>query len=393
MSETIFEAPFEVALQVAHNVAPPTKIVNLPISNAGGFVLAKEVIAKSDLPPFNASKVDGYAVNGNGPWKIVGQNLAGSVSELELSKSEAIYVATGAALPLGTEAVLKQEDCEINKTHISVKREPSIGENIRLAGCEAKNGEVLFSSGTKLTPALLGLIAACGHSEISVYQKPEVDVIIFGDELVQNGTSGNGKVRDSIGPQMAAWLNEFGAELISINYVADNLADHIKAIQNSTADLVITTGGTASGPADHLHQAIKECAGQILVDAVLVRPGYHQLIAELPNKFLIGLPGNPQSAVIGLVTLVSNFIAGSTNKERETLPTRILATDVSAPSNEHRLVLAREIKSLTKVGQVEPVEHLDSSMLRGFIDANGFAVIEPGGASTGAIVSWIALPS
>jgi molybdopterin molybdotransferase len=142
-----------------------------------------------------------------------------------------------------------------------------------------------------------------------------------------------------------------------------------------------------------LHNAISQCGGSVLVDAVLVRPGYHQLIAELPNKFLIGLPGNPQSAVIGLITLVSNFIAGATNKSRTTFGTRIMATDVTASANEHRFVLSRQIKSLTKVGHIEPVEHLDSSMLRGFVDAEGYAVIEPGGATSGSIVSWIPLPA
>lgn len=396
MSETIFEAPLEVAMALAHNVAPPTKLISIPVDQAHGYVLASEIITAIALPPFNASKVDGYAISSHGPWKLIGENLAGSLSSVNLTDETCIYLATGAALPEGTVAVIKQEDCLITGDQVKPKQDTfqlSFGENIRPLGYEAQAGEQLINSGTCLTPALLGLIAASGLTEVTVYQKPTIEVLILGDELIHSGNSGQGKVRDSIGPQIASWLNHFGAEMLSIKYVADNLEDHIQAISQSQADLVITTGGTAAGPADHLHNAISQCGGSILVDAVLVRPGYHQLIAELPNNFLIGLPGNPQSAVIGLITLVSNFISGATNKARANFGTRIMATDLMAPSNEHRFVLSREIKSLTKVGFIEPVEHLDSSMLRGFIDAEGYAVIEPGGATTGSIVSWIPLPN
>ncbi|MEN9741174.1 MAG: hypothetical protein RIR66_130 [Actinomycetota bacterium] len=396
MSETIFEAQLEVAMQLAHNVAPPTKLISLPIGQANGYVLADEITSATDLPPFNASKVDGYAINGHWPWKLVGENLAGSVSQVSLEAGTCVYVATGAVIPSGAIAVIKQEDCVVSESEVRTKKdsfEVGAGDNIRSQGYEAKSGELLINSGTALTPALLGLIAACGLTEVTVYQKPTVEVLILGDELIHTGNSGNGKVRDSIGPQISGWLNHFGAHLLAIKYVADTLDEHISAINSSNADLVITTGGTAAGPADHLHNAISQCGGSVLVDAVLVRPGYHQLIAELPNKFLIGLPGNPQSAVIGLITLVSNFIAGATNKSRVNFGTRIMATEVSAPVNEHRFVLSREIKSLTKVGHIEPVEHLDSSMLRGFVDAEGYAVIEPGGATSGSIVSWIPLPA
>lgn len=395
MSETIYEAPLDVAMQLAHNVAPPTKIVTQPIAKSTGFVLAEEVIARSDLPPFDASRVDGYAVSGTGPWKLIGTNLAGSTSDLVLGDNQAIYVATGAALPEATESVLKQEECQTegDLIQLALPNKFEAGQNIRPTGLEAKLNESVLSVGTKLTPALLGLASACGYEVLKVYQKPKVDVLIFGDELTHQGNSENGKVRDSIGPQMQGWLVEFGAELNQVIHVADRLSEHVSAIKKSNADLIITTGGTASGPVDHLHQAIAECAGTILIDAVLVRPGYHQLIAQLPDKFLIGLPGNPQSAVVGLLALVSNFVTGSTAQSQRKLEKRVLARDVSAPANEHRMVLARELTVSEAPGLVEPVSHLDSSMLRGFIDADGYLIIEPGGNSANSLVSWISLPN
>lgn len=394
MSETIFEAELMVAMHLAHNVALKTKTIEVSPSDAAGFVLAEDLVAQSDLPPFAASRVDGYAVNGLPSWQLVGSNLAGDTSNILLKSGQAMYVATGAAIPEGTTGIIKQEDCEL--LNDSVSPIPSISEsqfqtlvNARPVGYEAKTGEVLITKGTKLTPALLGLSTAGGYDRILVQQKPIVDVLIFGDELVTAGKSGDGKVRDSIGPQVKAWLNFFGAELNQIRYVADNLDEHVLAINESAADLVITTGGTASGPADHLHQAIAKCSGEILVDAVMVRPGYHQLIARLPGKFLIGLPGNPQSAVVGMFTLAMPYLAGATAQTFPNFARKVLAQDISAPELESRLVLSR----INNVNQnVSAVEHVDSSMLRGFVTANGFAVIKPGGQKAGELVDWLALP-
>lgn len=390
MSETVFEAQLDVATALSHNVAPPTKLLTLPVSQCGGFVLAQEVNALTDLPPFAASKVDGWAVSGAGPWKIQGSNLAGSVSESELTDQQCIHIATGAALPLGTTGVLKDEDSEVIEDLVTAKSSAGL-KNIRPRGVEALSGDVLIEAGVKLTAPLLGLAAASGYDELTIYQKPTVEVLIFGDELIHSGLPGesnnaNGKVRDSIGPQIENWLADFGAQLVGIKYVADNLPDHIDAITGSTADLIITTGGTANGPVDYLHSAIKECQGTLLIDAVLVRPGYHQLLAQLPDRFLIGLPGNPQSAVVGLFTLVEPFLKGATVQNIGMPKFRTLAVDVAAPEKEFRFLLAREISGT--VGQIEPVNHLDSSMLRGFVDSDGFAVIEPGGQLAGSQVRW-----
>lgn len=394
MLETIFEAELMVAMQLAHNVARKTNPIEISINQAAGFVLAEDILAQSDLPPFAASRVDGYAVSGPPPWKKIGSNLAGSTADKELSAGEAMYVATGAEIPVNTQAIIKQEDCDVEVDLIRPKAEIDEAQfktssNVRPRGYEAKANETLLTKGTKLSPALLGLVAAGGYTTVLVQQKPSVDVLIFGDELVTAGASGKGKVRDSIGPQVKAWLDIFGGELKEVKYVADNLVDHISAISNSSADLIITTGGTASGPADHLHRAILECSGNLLVDAVLVRPGYHQLIAQLPDKALIGLPGNPQSAVIGLLTLARPYLAGATGQSFPTFGKQTLATDISAPKRESRFVLCQfdeEKQNITAV------DFVDSSMLRGFSLASGYAVIKPGGQTAGEQVNWLPLP-
>jgi molybdopterin molybdotransferase len=259
--------------------------------------------------------------------------------------------------------------------------------DVRPSGYEAREGDVLVHRGTRITPGIIGVIAGGGHDNVLVYRQVTVDVLVFGDELLTSGPSRDGKVRDSLGPQLPAWINQLGARLLHVTHVEDTLEAHTKAIKNSVADLIITTGGTAAGPVDHLHQAIVDCDGEFVIDAVMVRPGYHQLFAKLPGQFLLGLPGNPQSAVIGLLTLGDAFLRGSVDVPLPELPTVEMAVNTKAPPREIRLALCTR-----NGGKAEPVEHLDSSMLRGFVTADGYALVPAGGAVAGDLVRWLNLP-
>jgi molybdopterin molybdotransferase len=245
----------------------------------------------------------------------------------------------------------------------------------------------LIPKGTKLTPAIIGVAAAAGHDELTVFKKLVIDVLIFGDELLSSGPSRDGKVRDSLGPQLPLWIDYIGAELNEVKLVADTLEDHFDAISKSKADLIITTGGTAAGPVDHLHNAIVDAGGSFIIDAVLVRPGYHQLMAKIGAQHLIGLPGNPQSAVIGLLSLAVPFVAGANGQPLPELESCQMSTALKGPAREVRLALCSIESNIAT-----PLEHLDSSMLRGFVKADGYAVLPPGGADAGQIVPWLNLP-
>ena len=137
-----------------------------------------------------------------------------------------------------------------------------------------------------------------------------------------------------------------------------------------------------------IKKVIVDAGGEFIIDAVLVRPGYHQLMARIGKQFLIGLPGNPQSAVIGLLSLATSLIAGTTGNALPLLQERILGTGLKGPAREVRLVLCSESGNNT----VTPLDHLDSSMLRGFVKADGYAVLPAGGAESGQIVQWLDLP-
>lgn len=392
-----FEVSWHEARKLAHQAGNMTSTISLKLEQAGGFVLATDIVALGDMPPFAASRIDGWAVSGPGPWTRVGDALAGHEFVSQLNPGECVHIATGAVMPEGATAALKDEESSVAEQTVSavagaagiLDSEGALPffHDVRPSGYEAKSGDVLIPKGTKLTPAIIGVAAAGGHDEVTVFKKLVVDVLIFGDELLTDGPSREGKVRDSLGPQLPLWISHIGAELNEVRHIADTLPDHFAAITNSKADLIITTGGTAAGPVDHLHNAIVDAGGEFIIDAVLVRPGYHQLMARIGKQFLIGLPGNPQSAVIGLLSLATSLIAGSNGNALPQLQERVLVTGLKGPAREVRLVLCSESGN-----SVTPLEHLDSSMLRGFVKADGYAVLPAGGAESGQIVQWLDLP-
>ncbi len=392
-----FEVSWQQARELAHNAATQSQVIQVPLSQAGGMVLAHDICALGDMPPFAASRIDGWAVSGPGPWQRVGDALAGHEFVTKLNSGECVHTATGAVMPEGATASLKDEESRLEAAYVYaiegaaglLDQEGALPyfHDVRPSGYEAKLGEVLIPSGTKLTPAIIGVAAGAGHDVLPVFKKIIVDVLIFGDELLLTGPSRDGKVRDSLGPQLPLWIDELGAQLNLVTHVADTLVDHIAAISKSNADLIITTGGTASGPVDHLHNAIVDVGGDFIIDAVLVRPGYHQLMARIGKQILIGLPGNPQSAVIGLLTLAVPLISGANAKPLPDLELRTISSDMNGPHREARLVLCTQ-----EAGAIKPIEYLDSSMLRGFVSATGYAVLPPGGAKSGEQIQWLTLP-
>jgi molybdopterin molybdotransferase len=243
-----------------------------------------------------------------------------------------------------------------------------------------------------LNPALIGVAAAAGHDDLLVVPAPQVALVLFGDELATTGVPAPGLVRDSLGPQVPAWVARMGAHVVLIERCEDTLAAHVEAISRASAvaDVVLTTGGTAAGPVDHLHAAIAQCEGEVVIDSVAVRPGHPMLAATLDRgrTWLIGLPGNPQSAIVTLMSLGGPLLAGLAGRPALPELTEVPSVEaVGAPAHEDRLVLGRLVH-----GAFVPGSHLGSGMLRGLAAASGFGILPPGGVATGASVRWLPLP-
>src|SRR5690606_8739674 len=316
-------------------------------------VLAEPLTARTDLPAFPTSSVDGWAVRGEGPWRPVGRVLAGERPAPLTADGDCVEIATGAMVPVGTTAIIRVENSTVDSDGL-VRGTPRERPDWRQPGEEATAGEVLMPAGSPVTPGLVGLAASAGYDTLSVRRAPRSAVLVFGDELLTTGLPGDGRVRDALGPQVPAWLRRFGAtaESGAVSLVVDTLDAHVAAISAALdhgADLICTTGGTMRGPVDHLHGALARLGATLLVDAVAVRPGYPMLLASLPapdgrTALLAGLPGNPQSAVVGMVTLVGPLVAGWLGRpapDLSTFPRVRLAAPVPGRGGDTHLALVR----------------------------------------------------
>jgi molybdopterin molybdotransferase len=374
--------------------------VDVALAGADGLILAAALTTLTDLPAFPTSSVDGYATRGPGPWPVVGRVLAGGVAD-PIEVGQAVEIATGAMVPAGTEQILRSEDSAVGADGRITGTARPIPE-WRETGDEAAKGEELFAAGTPITPALIGLASACGYDTVPVIPAPLVGVVISGDELLTSGPPGHGRVRDSLGPQVPAWLRRLGAlpvpGLDPRGPIEDTLDAHVAALKLGLeqADLVCTTGGTMHGPVDHLHPALAALGARYLANTVEVRPGFPMLVAEIPgagpggrSKFVAGLPGNPQSAIVALVSLVVPLLAGLAGHSEPALGQVTLAEPVPGRGDFTHLALVRTDPS----GLAYPLPHAGSAMLRGLARADGFAVIQPGTEGrAGSAVPFAPLP-
>jgi molybdopterin molybdotransferase len=372
--------------------------VEVALDRADGLTLAAGLVTLTDLPAFATSSVDGYATRGAGPWRVVGRVLAGTVSA-PLDEGDAAEIATGAMVPAGTDQIIRTEDATVGDGRVTGKPRPV--PEWREPGDEAGKGEELIPAGSPVTPAVIGLAASCGYATLPVQPATRVAVVIFGDELLTAGPPGQGRVRDALGPQLPAWLRRLGAEPVGgfdpRGPVEDTLDAHVSAIRDAlaAADLVCTTGGTMHGPVDHLHPALAALDANYVADTVAVRPGYPMLLArvDVPGnerpRFVAGLPGNPQSAIVALVSLVEPLLRGLAGRGAPPLRRVSLGGPIAGRGEHTHLALAQ----VDEDGCALPVEHAASSMLRGLARADGFAVIEPGSAGNpGDVVPFVPLP-
>ena len=383
---TLLEANWDLA-----RIAARASVSRLPsevVSLADGIdrTLAKDLLALVDLPSYETSAMDGYAVSGDGPWKIVGIVKAGSPMTEFLESGTAVRIATGAVIPSGTFGVVRWELAEV--TDETLNAVVNQGGEIRPAGLECRKDQVISESGTVLTPAWIGLLASAGWDTLEVTRRPRVEIILLGDEIQLSGIPENGLVRDALGPQLPGWLTRMGADVVAISYVADELQHVVDAITlaRTRTDLIVTTGGTADGPRDYLHSALEIVGAKLIVDRVKVRPGHPMLLANFDSVALLGLPGNPQSAIVGLMSLGQPVIDALLGRPLSELENVITIKEIKAREDFTRLVLGT-----ISEGRFNEGEHLGSAMLRGLAHATGFAVAPSGVSIAGSQVQWLPL--
>jgi molybdopterin molybdotransferase len=380
--------PWADARATARAAGRPLPVVSRTLHPARDHVLARPLTALTDLPPFDTAAMDGWAVAGPGPWRVRGRVLAGDDGEVPvLHDGDAVEIATGARLPHGTTAVLRSERSKVDERLLF--GEVPQGEDIRPRGQECRTGDELLPAGTPVTPAVTGLAAAAGYDELLVVDRPRVEVLVLGDELLDAGTPREGRIRDALGPLLTPWLRTLGTDLRRVRRVGDTVEALHAYVDDSRADVVITTGGTAAGPVDHVHRVLRDLGAEMLVDSVAVRPGHPMLLAHLPGRspgsgrFLVGLPGNPLAAVAGMLTLAVPLLrrlAGRPEPRRRRVR---LAAAVAGHPRDTRLVPLQ--------GDV-PIPFSGPAMLRGLAVADALAVVPPGGLRAGERAQVLEVP-
>ena len=379
----------------------PRRTETVPLREAGGRTLAAALHSLTALPATATSAMDGWAVSGDAPWLIGDPILAGDPpATTPLAPGTARPIATGGCVPAGTHGILRSENGAVDHADAAhpmgvLRRggrarpgEPAPGEHVRARGEECGLDELMLEAGCVLTAPRLALAAVTGHDSLGVTGAPTVELLLLGTEVIESGIPAAGQVRDAYSPEFPALLAGMGTDLTALRRLPDDLAQTIKAIRSSTAALVISTGGSARGPADHVRAALAELGATLLIDGVRMRPGHPVMLARLADgRLMLCLPGNPLAAMLVLASLGVALIDGMLGRPLAALGRVVLAADVANLSASTRLVAYR----LTAGGAV-PTARQGSGMLRGLAEADGVAVVPPGGAFAPEPVHTLPLP-
>ncbi|GAB3017316.1 molybdopterin molybdotransferase MoeA [Bowmanella dokdonensis] len=303
--------PLEQALeQMLSELSTVVDKQKVTIEQACGRVLAEPVLAGFNIPPYDNSAMDGYALHADeaagGPLQLIGISFAGTPFEGRVLSGQTVRIMTGAMIPPGADAVVMQEQVEVRNQQILCNHQPKPGENIRRAGEDIRQGETVLPAGKKLTPVDIGLLASLGIAEICVFEPLNVALFSSGDELVLPGRAlDKGQIYDSNRPALRAALQQLGIQVLDLGVVPDDkqaLRDSLDKAASQCHGL-ISSGGVSVGEADFTREILAE-KGQIGFWKLAIKPGKPFAFGRLGQCAFFGLPGNPVSAWVTFEQLV-----------------------------------------------------------------------------------------
>jgi molybdopterin molybdotransferase len=374
------------ARERAVGAAQPLPTESLRVEEALGRVLAADIQAAGDVPPFACSAMDGYAIiaaSENGPLSVVGESRAGTPTTRELQPGEAIRISTGAAVPAGATAVVRQEDVRATDGTIEIDRPVEPGANIRYPGEDMRAGTPVLSRGTRLSAAALGAAVAAGVSAVAVTRRPDVAVLSTGDELRRAGEPlGPGEIHNSNAPMLAALATGAGSRATRPTILPDDPAATEAGLNAalSEADVVIVTGGVSVGPHDHVKPALHRLGVEELFWGVALQPGKPTWFGTRDRQLVFGLPGNPVSTVVTFSLFADPAIQAMLGASPHTppVPTAQLGADVRC--NPRRTQTLRVRLSARDDGTIAatPNGPQGSHILTSLLGANALALIGPG---------------
>jgi molybdopterin molybdotransferase len=384
------------ATDIVSGQVVPLESERVGLIDSVGRTVAEPIIADTDMPPFDRSQMDGYAVRAQDTseppahLRIVGEAAAGRGWHHRLNTGEAIAIMTGAPLPDGADAVQKieltgsqivGESCE--GSHVKILESVETGRNIVSRGSEVRKGHALLQRGSVITDQMIAMLAAFGHAEVRVAKSPQVAILGTGSEIVSiDQTPGPDQIRNSNSIMLAVMAKRNGAAPRLLPNVADDLTALISQISGAarSADVLIITGGVSVGKYDLTKAALTELGTEIFFDRVRLRPGKPAVFGLLDKTLIFGLPGNPVSAAVTFhlfVRLALGLMQGQTEPRPKT-GFAVLAADVKAARERDTYLPSR--LSVDKAARiiVEPLGGQGSSDFVRFSQAEALIAIERG---------------
>jgi len=301
--------------QILGSVVAVCEQQSVALSESLGRLLAEDIHSPLDVPPFNNSAMDGYALRAadldrSDTLTVVGKSFAGAPFEGEVTSGKCVRIMTGAPLPEGADTVVMQERTEVEGGRVRFKVRPMAGDNVRLAGEDICSGAVVLEQGTRLTARELPLLASLGIERLPVLRQPRVAVFSTGDELKPVGQKlAAGEIYDSNRYGLVAMLQRLEVEVIDLGIIPDD-PQQLRAIfqvADRQADAVVASGGVSVGEADYT-KAILEQLGEIGFWKLAIKPGKPFAFGRLPSSLFFGLPGNPVSSMVLFHVLVRQAI-------------------------------------------------------------------------------------
>ncbi|WP_122073809.1 gephyrin-like molybdotransferase Glp [Pseudophaeobacter sp. EL27] len=358
----------------------PTEVEQVPLAQANGRVLAQEVRADRDQPPFAASAMDGYAVKRDevelhAMFQVIGEAAAGHRFDGHLKPGQAVRIFTGAPVPQGADFVVIQEDVDRKKDLITIQNQPSASSNIRPSGGDFRIGQTVTAPRI-LRPSDVALLAAMNIPDVPVHRRPVVALISTGDELVMpGGTPGPDQIIASNTFGLKAMLDEFGAKVLVLPIARDSEASLKTAFSLAReVDLVVTIGGASVGDHDLVAKVSADLGMERSFYKVAMRPGKPLMAGRMGGIAMVGLPGNPVSAMVCGHIFLQPMVQAMLGMGAE--PTQLqsarLTHELGANGPREHYMRARVI-----AGEITVSDNQDSSLLSVLADANALLVLPP----------------
>lgn len=322
--------PVEEAQRIVLEHTRLLEPVKVPLTEALGRVLAENIRADEDMPPFAASAKDGFAVIAADPSpdrRIIGEQTAGYVADLRVEPGTAARITTGAPLPPGADAVVMVEQTEEHDGHVVIHTTVQPGDDVRPPGQDVVKGQMVLAAGSALGPAELGVLATVGRSEVAVYPRPKVAVLSTGNELVEPGQPlRSGQIRDSNRYALMAAVTEAGGMPVSLGVARDNRADVESKINEGVlrGDVLLSSGGVSMGGEADLVKPLLEERGTVHFGRILVKPGKPVTFATVDGKPAFALPGFPVSSLVSFELFVRPALLKMQGHTRLYRPTRLV---------------------------------------------------------------------